>query len=309
MLCLWVRAALASAQELQEHDGSQGVWLRGKDLEAFVCLQPVFRIAAVRKPGGTSVMADSTGVEKGLRLAFMSPIQIPKSFDVGNQPAEVIERDDHAIKLRLAVADGLRYEVSLTADTKISQLQATYELFNVGKESRQLACWSLIALAGDGTIITPFGSKPRARRRIVLPWWTIWPQPTYRFGRDALAVNIAAPPAGNCKVGVINDAGWIAIRSGSQLLVSTVTFDDKGHYPEDGANITIFQSRPKDRDQTRCEIEQLGPLQQIEPLQSVRMTETLRLLEVTDPPPADAAPDSFRKQVETAMDVKAASKQ
>ncbi len=122
-LAVWVAliaapAATAAPAELTEHDGSRGVWLRTPAAEAFVAAEPRFRVLAFARAGQPSLMADANVAEQGVRLAFMGPDQVPPSFDVGNVPAEIVERTPSSVRVRLAPAAGLRYEVTLTLETE-----------------------------------------------------------------------------------------------------------------------------------------------------------------------------------------------
>src|SRR5690606_27175345 len=138
------------------------------------------------------------------------------------------------VRVRLKAAAGLQYTVRMQLDEADPALMLWYELANAGDKPRRVACWSVTSFARQGMIIAPFDQQPRARRRVVLPWWTRWPQPGVAFGRDALAVDAAAPVVGNaCKVGLINNTGWIAFRRGDQALISRVAFEADSIYPED----------------------------------------------------------------------------
>src|SRR5690606_3482109 len=122
------------------------------------------------------------------------------SFDVGNQPAEMLERTPTTARVRLAPAAGLQYTVELTLEQDQPRLRLKYALQNVGVAERQIACWSLVSFARDGRIVVPFGKAPRDRRRLVLPWWTKWPQPSAEFGRDTLVSDANQPAEGAYKI-------------------------------------------------------------------------------------------------------------
>jgi hypothetical protein len=283
----------AGAQDLDEQDGYRGHWLRTPAAEVFVAIEPQFRVLAFRRPGEASMMAGRETEQHGLRLAFMEPEQIPASFDVGNVPAEVVERSEKSLHARLAPAAGLQYEVKLTLAQDRPVLSLDYALKNVDTHARTVACWSVVAYALDGVIVAPFGDQPKARRRLVLPWWTRWPQPHVRFGRDALAMDVSTPVEGNAmKIGITTEAGWVAFIRGSSVLQSSVRFEPNAAYPEGGANVTVFQGAGW------CETEQVGPLVTLKPGESVTMRETLGLLAVAFEP--DASPDAIRDTLPSA---------
>lgn len=282
-----VAACAAHADGAEQHDGFGGVWLKSASAQVFVAIEPTFRILSFRKPGEPSLLADSKTNQQGLRLAFMEPEQIPTSFDPGNQPASLVEHAGRRIIVRLKEAAGLRYEVEATLAPDAPVLDLRYTLTNVGASERRVACWSLISYALDGTIVVPFGDNDRARRRLVLPWWTKWPQPGVSVARSALSADASTPVAGNaCKIGLTSEPGWIAFTRDKHALISTVTFDSKATYPEGGANITLYL------DANRCETEQVGPLTSLNPGASVTMHETLRLAAFA---PTDHNPDTMAK--------------
>ena len=296
LLCL--AATLRAELINEEHDGHRGLWLRTQAAQVFVAVQPTFRVLSFSRPGERSLMADRNEPEQGLRLAFMEPEQIKASFDVGNQPAEVLERTERTVRVRLAPAAGLRYEVTLALQSDRPRLTLEYRLENVDVRQRRIACWSVIGFPTNGSIVAPFGKAPKARRRLVLSWWTRWPQPGIRFGRDALVADTTVVIEGNAyKVGIVNDAGWAAfVSQDERALVTRATFDAAAEYPEGGANISFFQSRDADG-RTRCEVEQMGSLMQIEPGEAATLTETLDLIELPKQS-RDATPDELRARIE-----------
>jgi hypothetical protein len=293
-----------AAQELADHDGYRGVWVKSETLEAFVATQPKFRILSIRKPGQPSLVADGRIDEPGLRLAFMATQQVKTSFDPGLTPAEQVEPGT----FRLKPADGLQYTVTVKPDRDKPRLTLTYELQNVGQVERPLACWSVLSYPCDGTIVLATGQQRRARRRVVMSWWTRWPIPGLQFGRDAMSLDTAAAKEpGVAKIGVITDTGWVAFVRGGDALVSTVAFDATATYPEDGPNITVFQTVGEKM--SRAETEQVGPLKAVPPGGTIRMSETLDLLSVpaTVPLPKEWAAgaagetDALRKRVEAVL--------
>jgi hypothetical protein len=292
------------AQDLVDHDGYRGVWVKSDKIEAFVGLQPKFRILSVRKPGGDSLMADAKIDEPGLRLAFMSPGQVKTSFDPGNTTAEQTSPGT----FRLKPADGLQFTVTLKPDPDKPQLMIGYELQNVSDTERQLACWSIISYPCDGMISLATGQQRRARRRMVMSWWSRWPVPGLVFGRDALSFDTAAAKEpGVMKLGLITDTGWVAFVRGDEALVSSVTYADAGTYPEDGPNITVFQTVGPNM--SRAETEQMSTLGQLKPGDHFTMIETIDLLTIpaSVPLPKEWAPgaageaDALRKRIETVL--------
>lgn len=298
LLVLMCQPASGDEPSLAAHEGYHGIWLRSEAIEAFVGLQPQFRILSIRRRGDASLMAGQDAPHQGLRLAFMEPQQIAASFDVGNVPAELIEHADTFARVQLQPGAGLRYAVSLSLHDSPPKVQITYELTNVSETERRIAPWSLIAYARDGLIVTPFGRQALVRRRLVLPWWGEWPQPGVQIGRHALMTNASAPLNGQAyKIGVITDAGWVAFVRGERCLVSRIAFQADARYPEDGANITIFHLANDSR--SWCETEQVGPLQTLQPGESATVTETIECLTIE--PPADPTPDALRAAVEAAQ--------
>lgn len=276
-----------------------GFWLRTPAIEAYVETRPVFRLLSVRAPGGESLMADKTVSEKGLRLAVMEQEQTPRSFDVGNQPAVVVDRTTSSVRARLSAVNGLRYTVELSLEQAAPRLRLTSTLENVGVEPRTVACWSVISFArGNGRIVVPFGRAERDRRRLVLPSWTPWPQPGVAFGRDALAADTAALVEGEAyKVGVITDAGWVAFVRGGDALVDSAPFDAGASYPEDGANVTFFEY--SDARRSWCEIERVGPLKTLARGEATQLSQTIMLIKF--PSSQSAKPDLLRRAIEVCV--------
>lgn len=268
-------ASILNAQDLVDHDGYRGVWVKSDKIEAFVATQPKFRILSIRKPGDQSLIADAKIDEPGVRLAFMSPNQIKTSFDPGLTTAEQIG----AGTFQLKPADGLQYTVTVTPDATKPKLAITYELKNVADQPRTVAVWSVSSFPCDGVISVPTGQQRRARRRMVMSWWSRFPVPGLVFGRDSLSLDTtAAKDPGVMKLGLITDAGWAAFTRGGSAIVSRVSFDATATYPEDGPNITVFQGITAKG--ARAEIEQMSPLKNLAPQESVQMTETFELLDL-----------------------------
>jgi hypothetical protein len=275
---------------------ARGLWLRTHSIEAYVEIYPAFRLLAVQTPGGTSLMADHTVTEKGLRLAFMEPEQTSASFDVGNQPAEVIECTAASARFQLSAASGLRYTISVSLDRNEPRLQFACSLENVGSAPRTVACWSVISFArGNGLIVAPFGREEGVRRRLVLAPWTPWPQPGVQFGLGALVADTTSPLNGEAyKVGLISDAGWIAFVRDGEALVDFAPFDSSASYPEDGANITFFEG--SDARRSWCEIERVGEMKTIAPGEKTHLSQTLVLIKTRQAQTAD--PDTLRRAID-----------
>lgn len=268
----------ASADPLEEFDGLRGFWLRSATVEAFVAIEPVFRLAGVRRPGAPSLMADKSRSQQGLRLAFMEPDQIASSFDVSKQRAEVLERTPLRARVSLNEAMALKYSVDITLDESTAAIKLEYSLKNVGMDQRRVACWSVIALPPEGIILAPFGDSPKSRRRLVVPSWTRWPQPNMEFGKVALGVGATGAKAGPYKIGVRSEAGWIAFVRGRDAIISFSPFQANAEYPEDGANMTFFEGGAG-RSAWR-EIEHVGPLQDLRPGEEIKLSETLVLVQI-----------------------------
>lgn len=297
VICPPAVADKAAETTLAPHEGYRGIWVRSEAIEAFVALEPQFRVLSIKRPDEGTLMAGQAVAEHGLRLAFMEPDQVPASFDVGNVPAELLERSEGSVRVRLAAAEGLQYSVWLRLDQAHPRIELRYTLSNVGDGERRVAPWSVLSYARDGVMVVPFGDQPRARRRIVLPWWGEWPQPGIRISRTALLSDASAPLAGGAyKVGVITEAGWVAFARDGQGLVSQVRFEPDQVYPEDGANITLFHAAGEAR--TWCETEQVGSLRRLVPGASATMVETIELIRFD--PPVDPTPDTMRSVIETA---------
>lgn len=293
-------AHVAPGDELTIHQDYQGFWIRSSSAEAFVAIKPVFRILSLRTAGGVSLLADSTTAQQGVRLAFMEGEQVPKSFDVGNVPAEVVARSSDSASLHLASTGGLEYRVKLQLQPNRPVLEMQTVLQNVGDTDRRVGCWTVLAFARDGTIVAPFRDKPRLRRRLVLSWWSAWPQPAVAFGRDALVVDADGRVEGDAfKIGLITEAGWAGFVRGSQALLAHASFDAQGIYPEDGANVVVFMGGAGvDGGDGWCETELVGPMVMLKQGDSVVMNQTLELLSL---PAGDrSSPDAWRIAVEQA---------
>jgi len=290
-------ATFGSDSDLELHDGFQGLWLRTGVAEAFVALEPVFRILALRSPGGSSLLADSASEQCGLRLAFMEPEQTSESFRVGEQPARIIERAEARVRVRLARACGLRYEAAISLEPGRPVLRLDCRLVNVGTRYRRVACWSLLSFRRDGAILVPFGDASDAPSRFVRPSWTEWPQPGLAFGEKALLASLGGAMRGDfLKVGVITEPGWGAFLRSTEALVSHAPFDPAASYPEGGANVTFFESRERNPGWAECEC--VGPLRRLAPGEETRFSESLEL--ITFPQPLSAEPDALRAAIDLA---------
>lgn len=276
----------------------RGVWLKTDQIEAYVVTEPQFRILSIRKPGERSLMDGPMLAERGVRLAFMESEQVKTSFDVGNQPATVLAQSDSSIQVRLAPADGLRYEVEIALSRDSPRMSLVYRPYNVGNAERLIGCWSVISYPCDGAIVIPFGDTPRSRRRIVMPWWTRWPQPGFSFGRQTLVADTTKPVAKTAhKVGVITESGWIAFVKKDRALVSRADYVANATYPEDGANVSLFQTVQPEG--SRCETEQMGPVKRVAPGAAIEHRETIDLIDLPAPAPLDD-PDALRTLLQTA---------
>ncbi|MCC6240691.1 MAG: hypothetical protein IT448_10380 [Phycisphaerales bacterium] len=271
---------------LQEHDGYKGIWLRTAQAEVFVALKPKFLLLSLQRPGQSSLLGDATLPEQGIRLMVMKPSQTDDSPVPGRQPAKLLNRGISSARVQLDPGADLQYLVELRLSDEAPVLEITYELKNVGQHEQYVAAWSLASFARDGQMVIPFGRQPKANRRLVLPWWSPWPQSTIAMGRDTLLIDAGAPVvSGFYKMGVITDAGWSAFVRGSQALVRMSAYENHRSYPEDGANVTVYQADADEPERRGwCELELVWPLEKLLPQQTSRQQETIRLISLTKAP-------------------------
>jgi hypothetical protein len=184
--------------------------------------------------------------------------------------------------------------VEISLETDRARMKLDYQLENTGDKPRCIACWSVMSFPPRGYILAPFGEL-HARRKLLLPWWTAWPQPGVGFGINALLMDASTKAVGDAyKIGVITSSGWIAFVRENEVIVSTVPFIPDATYPEDGANLALFKSGTSGHG--RCETEQMSPLMEVSPEKSVRLSETLDLITIQNHPPAEA--DEIRKLID-----------
>ncbi|MEX0744152.1 MAG: hypothetical protein WD118_01010 [Phycisphaeraceae bacterium] len=286
-----------------EHLGDfAGLWLRSDSVEAFVTATPYPRVLALRQPGEASPLITDIAPYVGIRTAYLEPVQIDASYGPATQPARIRRLSDTEVEVRAEPDPDAKLQLSMIValDAEPGVLTVRHRMENVSDAERTLHLWSLTCLRRTGRFVVPFGRDDRPYRTLTYFWWTPLPQPGIDMARRTLTLDMDAPLNGGAmKLGVHNDAGWVAYALGRQALVSFVPHDADAVYAEAGDNITLFQAEGDER--TWGEMEQIGPATTIGPGEAATLDETFFLVTLGELPDEDADADAWRDAIEAAL--------
>lgn len=298
-----------SPAKLERHAEFGGVWLRSEVAEAFVAGDPIPRVVAFRRIGEESdFFVGSQTWNTGVRTWYLAPRQHKQSSLPSRQPASVIRTSKRSATILAEPADevGLRtgMEVTLAEDKPVLTIRHFME--NTSGPEKDLAVWSIVSLPRQGRVVMPFSEKtaaagpPKPFRTVVFFPKANAFDPAFRFGSYALGVELDQPRSKSTKIGVRNQAGWVAWTDGQRVLTSRVEFDPQGTYPEGGANITCYVSAGKNAT-AWAEIEHDGPLQTVPPGQRAWLEQTLTISDI--PPAVDLNdPDGLMEAIVESFD-------
>ena len=262
--------------EAAELGGYAGWWLLG-GAEVFVIACPYPRVLAIRRPGGRSMLHHVPGREYiGLRTWLMLPCQTPESGGAALQEARFeadgVARLETPVEPRSAL--GLSMEIAVDPDRP--RILVHHHVRS--EKARVVGLWAILALEPEGAV----GFTRAARdARIAVQEGASPRDPSILWGTRTIGMDYSgAPKSQFLKLDADTDCGWVAARSGSEVIRSSVSAS-AGDYPLGGMRVSLFRSGPEGG-RPWAEIENLGPLLRLSAGGEAAMDQEIELFEAPE---------------------------
>lgn len=191
-------------------------------------------------------------------------------------------------------ATGICKNLEVHLDPARPQVRLVHSLENTGAWSADLAPWAITQLRLGGWVVLPLrapgaGEGLLPDRNLVLWPYTRWSDSRLMMGDDTIRVN-GLPGDPPCKIGYLNDVGWLAYALEGWLLLKR--FDPQPGLPhaDRGCNTEVYCNH------RFIELETLGPLAHLEPGGRTEHVEIWQVCAANDPKSAVA---SMRQMVES----------
>ena len=221
---------------------------------------------------------------RGIKTWVMAPHDIGGVRDMLSEiPAQLEADGDHSLRLWTEPESrhGLWLEWEVRARPDEPVLEITHRIHNTGAEPFHGGIWILAAYEPRTLIEVPFDPRPHIPGNHPHPVY-IWPWSD--IGDDRIASNDTGflldirrgPYPASFKAGLVIHHGSFRATHAGQAMKSTVAYDPTAHYPEGGANITVYAS-PGNSDGAMGEGEHVGPLVWLEPEASMEQHQVIRI--------------------------------
>ncbi len=209
--------------------------------EARVSVSPHPRVLHFGKKNGPALLWEDPHLTRsGIRFIAFEKQGSDHLIHPFDEPATWI--DETAFRAR---SKDLELDVSFELIEEV--LHVNCRLTNRSEVERTLALWSIASVPLQGWLVTTASRGLENNRwihgRVVSYWGTSLGEPCLRFGREALAVDLATPmQSPSLKIGTRSNAGWVALVRPDlgQMLVAKVPYDAADQYPDEDCNITIW---------------------------------------------------------------------
>jgi hypothetical protein len=259
-------------------------WIQTPQIEAGFAVENGLRLEVLRIPGGDNILRGGETVTRGIKTWVMAPHDIGGVRDMLSEIPGQLEADgDHSLRLWTEPEPGhslwLEWEVRVRPDEPV--LEITHRIHNTGAEPFHGGIWILAAYEPRTLIEVPFDKRPHIPGNYPNPVY-IWPWSD--IGDDRIASNDTGflldirrgPYPASFKGGLVAHHGTFRATHAGQVMESTVAHDPTAHYPEGGANLTVFAS-PGNSDGAMGEGEHVGPLVWLEPDASIEQHQVIRI--------------------------------
>lgn len=232
---------------------------------------------------------EKTWTPRGGHRVWVGPEIVPITYALDNGPVQA-EVKGGSITLTQPVEPetGLQKQMIVTLAPTGSRVEILHKVKNAGKETRELAPWTLTMMAPGGMGITGF--PPRGRHEdVLLPtnplvmWaFTDLSDKRWTFTKKYAVLRQDRNATEPQKMGLFNPKTFGGYLLGSDLFVKQSTADPKKRYPDFNCSYETYT------DKDFLEMETLGPLQKLAPGQTMDHTESwtlhknVKLAHVTD---------------------------
>lgn len=215
----------------------------------------------------------------GNRL-WVAPHNFPLAFYPDNEAVnfEILENGARFMP-KPRIETGVRIFTEVRLDRVSAQVNIAHRIENIGRESKEMAAWSITSVDAGGLEIIP---QPLSQTG-VLPnrHISLWPYTDMRDGRVTwgsryIFLKHDAGRKTPIKIGINNEDGWACYLNKGLCFITMYDHDPKAEYSDFGVSFETFA------DDRMVEMETMSPLKIVQPGEWVEQIETWRLYPLDD---------------------------
>jgi hypothetical protein len=247
------------------------------------------RILCYRYYGEDNICAELPNAQQSIALGtwkpygghrlWAAPEVMPQTYYPDNNPVEVEQIGDHAVRLRAKPEreNHIQKEMRITLAEHGSDASIEHIITNVGNTTIELAPWALTIMRAGGTTIIPqepYHSHDESllpARPMVLWHFTDLTDSRWKFGKRLIQLSTDSTLEAPQKIGVLNKQGWAAYYQGQTLFVKEFEYLPDASYPDYGCNCETYTAG------AFMELESLGVMQELGPHESATHVERWKL--------------------------------
>jgi len=217
-------------------------------------------------PAQVGLIGSETHTLYGGHRLWHAPEDPQRTYCPDNEPVYYETKPD-SILLRQPVekTTGIQKEIELRILPDQPGVMVTHRLSNRNLWEVELAPWGLSMMAAGGTAILPHPERLPWPARLLpghsLALWSYTDMSDARWTwgekfillRQDRAINVPQ------KIGMLNNAGWMAYARNGHLFVKCFQFQSAGKYTDLGSSVEVFTN------DAFLELETLGPMVSIAP--------------------------------------------
>jgi hypothetical protein len=217
---------------------------------------------------------------RGGHRLWYAPETAARTYIPDDEPP-VIEASADSVCLRqpTEVLTGITKTIEIRLAPGRLALEVTHVLRNDGRETVELALWSITQMALGGTAVLPQQTGPlddeglQPNRHLVLWPYSRWRDPRLEPADDLICVK-GDPIAHPLKIGIFNRQGWLGYFFDHIFFRKRFTAQPDLPHVDFNSNCQVYVNH------RFLELEILGPLQSFAPGEAIRHLETWELFDI-----------------------------
>lgn len=201
----------------------------------------------------------------GHRL-WHAPEDPQRTYYPDNEPIFCqIEGDSILLRQPVERTTGIQKEIEIQLFADHPGMQVTHRLINRNLWEVELAPWALSVMAAGGTAILPLPERiPWPARLLAGSSLALWSytdlsDPRWTWGEKFILLRQDQAALRPQKIGLLNEAGWLAYARNGHLFVKCFTYQPAARYPDLNSSAEVYT------DQVFLELETLGPIRGLAP--------------------------------------------
>lgn len=219
-------------------------------------------------------MGDKWYMYGGHRL-WASPEIMPYTYFPDDRTVEYEILEDEVIISQMdQTKNGIRMVWHIALDKESTEVKIKHEITNIGEGPKELAPWSITALATGGTLVFEMPSLYNAylHNRTMSIWpYTDMKDQRLSIGTKYITLKQDEKKLKACKIGTNNEAGYGAYLRGEDVFIMCYDHNKDGKYPDGNVSFETYTNG------FFLEMECLGEVVNLKPGETATHSETWEL--------------------------------